>query len=160
MAKKKIDFKPLIRLMEVLPKSGDAELTLLKSHLLLEEVLTKIISNALKNPKHMHDARLTFSQKIKLARASGEASHAVWVWKALDLLNQARNELSHNLAIEPAKAKIKKFISHVAAHSDEVPSNIFDSNFTEFHWAMLNTYLVIASIANYDPTTTREAPYS
>ncbi|QKE63317.1 hypothetical protein HNE05_08055 [Aquipseudomonas campi] len=148
--------KPLIRLMEVLPKNGDTELTLLKCHLLSEEVLTKIISNAFKNPKYLNDARLTFSQKIKLARATGEANHAVWVWKALDLLNQARNELSHTLAHEEVQIKIKKFTHHVCAHSETFPRNIIDSNFTEFHWAMLNTYLVIVSIANYDPAAIKQ----
>jgi len=38
----KADLTPLIRFIEHLPKNGDLELSLLKCHLLVEEVLTKV----------------------------------------------------------------------------------------------------------------------
>ncbi|WP_394237104.1 hypothetical protein [Pseudomonas anguilliseptica] len=153
MTNNKFDPEPLIRFMKVLPKNGDIELTLLKCHLLSEEVLTKLISKAFKNPKHLSDARLSFSQKIKLARAANEINHASWVWKALELLNQARNELSHSLALEETQERINKFVLHVKSHSDETPSNVITEKFTEFHWAIFNVYLIIVAAANFDPAS-------
>ena len=153
MSKTKIDLVPLLRFMETLPKSGDVELTLLKCHLLIEEVLTEIISKALKNSNHVKEARLSFAQKIHITRASTELSHAPWIWQALKLLNQARNELSHNLTSHEIEEKLEKFITHVKAHNSGMPEEALSEKFTRFHWSAFATYTVVSSHANFDPAS-------
>lgn len=152
MSLKKIDLAPLLRFMETLPKSGDVELTLLKCHLLVEEALTKIISNSLKNPKYVSEAKLTFAQKIQLTRASTDLSHATWIWQALKLLNQARNKLSHNLTSSEIEEKLEIFITYVKSHNSEIPEEAISDKFSRFHWAVFATYTVVASHANFEPT--------
>lgn len=153
MSKTKVDLAPLLRFMETLPKSGDIELTLLKCHLLIEEVLTQIISKALNNSEHVKAARLSFAQKIVITRASTELSHAPWIWQALKLLNQARNELSHNLTSHEIDEKLEKFITHVKVHNSEMPDRALSEKFTRFHWAVFATYTVLSSHANFDPAS-------
>lgn len=153
MKKAKIDLSPFFRFMKTLPKSGDVELTLLKCHLLIEEVLTEIIAKEFNNHAYVYDARLSFSQKIHLTRASTELRHAPWIWQALKLLNQARNELSHNLTSHEIEKKLEKFIVHVKAHNKEMPEDGYSENFTRFHWAVFVTYTVVASHANFDPAS-------
>ena len=59
---------PFLYLAEVLADINDLELTLLKSHLLVEEALTDAISMKADNPKYIYEARLTFSNKTNLVR--------------------------------------------------------------------------------------------
>lgn len=65
----KVDLAPLVRFMKYLPKDGDEDLALLKCHLLVEEMLTKLIERNLSHPEHLIDARLGFFQKMCIARA-------------------------------------------------------------------------------------------
>jgi hypothetical protein len=155
MRNTKLDLTPLLRFMETLPKSGDVELTLLKCHLLIEEVLTQIISKALNNPEHVKGARLSFSQKTHITRATTELAHAPWIWQALKLLNKARNELSHNLTSHEIEEKLEKFIAHVKGHNNEIPEEALNEKFTRFHWAVFATYTVVASHANFDPASVK-----
>ena len=151
----KVDLKPLLRFMKTLPKSGDVELSLLKVHLLIEEMLTVIISKSFKNPSHLKEARLSFSQKIKLARAADGIPHEEWVWKALDLLNKARNELSHNLTAEEITEKLENFTSYVELHHKELPRENSSEKFTRFHWSVFVVYMLISTVANFDPASIR-----
>ncbi|MES9902047.1 MAG: hypothetical protein ABW168_05110 [Sedimenticola sp.] len=152
---KKLDLAPLLRFMETLPKSGDVELTLLKCHLLVEEELTNIIYKSHKNPKYIKDARLSFSQKTKLARASNDISHSAWVWKGLELLNKTRNELAHNLTSHEIENKLEAFISHMKKSGPEWPKEAISGKFTNFHWAAFVAYNIISSAASFDPASVK-----
>ena len=149
--KHRLDFQPLIRFLEVLPKSGDKELALLKVHLVIEEVLTKIICKSMKNEIHIHNARLSFFQKCKITQALNEIDHAKWVWHALKLLNQARNELSHNLTTEELAEKIAAFTTYVKTQNKELFESEANEKFTVFHMAAFATYIPLAVHANFDP---------
>ncbi len=68
-------------------------LSLLKGHLLIEEVLEEIIVSACRDSQPMYEARMSFFTKIKLAQAiDGQQSP---VWNCMEKLNGARNELAH-----------------------------------------------------------------
>jgi len=84
----KHDLKPLIRFMEHLPRNGDVELTTLKCHLLIEELLNKIISKNAASPKYIGQADLRFIQKMYLARAFAKTGIEPWVWGAIKKLNK------------------------------------------------------------------------
>jgi hypothetical protein len=61
------EFESGIRRFEkLLLDRTDSLLIVLKGHLLIEEQLQKIIEAAVRNPKLIRDARLTFSQRLKL----------------------------------------------------------------------------------------------
>lgn len=83
-------------------------LSLLKGHLLVEEVLEEIIVSACKNPSAAYDARMSFYSKTKLAEAiSGDDSAA---WRCVERLNSARNELAHGRDDASLEEKIDALI--------------------------------------------------
>jgi|GEM_PF-5814909 len=153
--RQKSDLESLSRFFEVLLKSGDQELIILKLHLLIEEVLTKIICNAAHNKKYVYEAKLTFNQKCKMVRSLNDFQHCSWIWRALQLLNQARNELSHNLTSEELNRKLEDFISLVRLQNPNLFNSTPNEKFTDFHLAAYATYVPLVSHANFDPTRVR-----
>ena len=98
----KIDTKALRdRYMEHMPDADDLTLVILKGHLLVEELLDRILSTIVCSPDVLVDARFTFFQKASLAKALywGDATDAHW--DLLIKLNHLRNDLAHSL--EPQK---------------------------------------------------------
>ncbi|MGH6919878.1 MAG: hypothetical protein ACREJ0_19495, partial [Geminicoccaceae bacterium] len=106
----KLDLEPLVRFMEHLPKDGDEELALLKCHLLVEEVLTKLIEKKLRHATYLPKARLSFDKKVWIARSLNDLEKPAWVWGAVKRLNEARNALAHGLEVEDIRRKIDAFI--------------------------------------------------
>lgn len=138
--------------MEHLPKNGDVELGLLKCHLLVEEVLTKLISRATRNPEFLAKARLSFAQKISLARALSDIDREDWVWAALKKLNDARNELSHGLLPEQINAKLDDFVGFVEGSQGTPSQEVIGPTFGHFQWAAFKLFTRIAGHAHFDPT--------
>lgn len=144
--------EPLFRFLEFLPRSKDKELTLLKIHLLIEEVLTKIIFKSVKHDRYILEAKLNFDQKSKIVRALGGMNNTPWIWQALKLLNQSRNYLSHSLDKDGFNEKIDKFIKHVKAHNTDLFGKMtITDDFSYLHTAIFCTYTPLAIYANFDP---------
>ena len=78
-----INMDGLIRYITHLPSSGDVELTLLKTHLLIEELLTHILEKKSLKPAHLRKAKLSFAQKIVLIRCFSDIAESSWVWGGL-----------------------------------------------------------------------------
>lgn len=148
----KVDLKPLVRFMEHLPKNGDVELGLLKCHLLVEEVLTKVVTRAARSPEHILKGRFTFAQKISLARGLGDIPDNDWVWAALKKLNEARNELSHGLSVEQITSKLETFISYIESSQGIPPSDVISPPFGRFQWAAFIVFTHVSAYAHFDPT--------
>lgn len=142
---------PLLRFMKLMPKGDDAELSLLKSHLLVEEALTKLIANVFKNPDYLPDANLKFMQKVALAKAVDKLDHSIWIWGALERLNKARNALSHLLDDKKLEERIKEFIEYVGANSPYPNPQVVAPPFGRFGWAAFMVFSVISVRANFDP---------
>lgn len=70
---------------------------LLKGHLLLEESLSRIIEQYVFHREHISEARLTFSQKVSLARALCLRKNNIGEWDLISSINSLRNELAHRL---------------------------------------------------------------
>jgi hypothetical protein len=93
-----------LRFSRLLSASSDTLIIVLKGHLLIEEQLQAIIEAAVTSPRIVREARLTFSQRLKLAQAiAGHFSNTV-VWEAAEALNSARNKWAH--VAEPATSVI------------------------------------------------------
>ncbi|WP_047046253.1 hypothetical protein [Vibrio mexicanus] len=146
------DWKAMIRFLEVLPRSGDRELTLLKAHLVIEEVLTKILVKECVNEKYLNEAKLQFHQKVKLVRAFNDLTQSEWVWKALHKLNQARNYMSHNLTEHELEGKISAFTNYVQSNNPELFEESNTGKFSDFHMATFATYIPLAAYVNFEPT--------
>ena len=153
----KFDLTPLTRFIEHLPRNGDLELSLLKCHLLVEEVLTKLILDSTKHPNYVQKARLTFAQKTSLARSVSNLEHRTWLWRAIAKLNDARNELAHGLSVEDIKAKLEEFVRFVEAEEGAPGSDVITQTFGRFHWAAYKVFGVLSAYAHFDPTAVKLA---
>ena len=101
-------------LKSITPRPGDPTYSLLKSHLLFEELLRLYLDKVLPHSHALEGARLTFAQVLAVSRA---ASHKIpfdhWIWKAIGDLNKLRNMLAHNLKEDELKRKIDEYVNFV-----------------------------------------------
>jgi hypothetical protein len=83
-----------------LPMVKDPTVIILRGHLLIEDLLDRLISANLRNTHAIQNARLTFFQKLCLAQGIIGSSNEDGKWKAIKELNKLRNMISHNLPDE------------------------------------------------------------
>lgn len=146
----KIDLEPLIRFFGNLPKGDNEELALLKAHLVIEEVLTKIIEDRVKHPEQLRKARLRFAQKMYLARSLADLEHQSWVWGAVKALNDARNELAHGLAKNEIEEKVGEFVRLVESAQGVPDDALLSPSFGRLHWALFKVFAVFSTYAHVD----------
>ena len=63
------DMDVMIKLLETIFQKPSSEVALLKGHLLIEEVLGKIIINNAHNPKYVEKAKIKFYDKIFFSKS-------------------------------------------------------------------------------------------
>lgn len=151
--------KPLIRFFEHLPRNGDVEFAILKTHLLIEELLAMIISRAAKDPSAIEEANLGFAQKMQLARAFSNLGREAWLWEALQALNQTRNKLAHRLSATEIQQRCDAFIELVERSQDIPTDEILSPTFGRFHWAAFKVFSALASYANFDASALRKPTF-
>ncbi|MEO5716795.1 MAG: hypothetical protein ABIT37_25170 [Luteolibacter sp.] len=101
------------RFNEHFPKSDDLLTTVLKGHLLVEELLDTINRHCFHFPKYYDEANLPFSKKILIARAQVLVPNPEFLFGALIALNELRNNLAHNLDSPAQISKIQRFVTFV-----------------------------------------------
>jgi hypothetical protein len=89
-----------------LPMVKDPTVIILRGHLLIEDLLDRLIAANLKNAHFIQDARLTFFQKLCLAKGIVGSSNEDSTWKSVEELNKLRNMISHNLPDETMCKKL------------------------------------------------------
>ena len=139
--------------MSHLPKNGDVELTILKCHLLIEELLHKIIVKKADNPNYIERSNLRFIQKMYLARAFTKSGIEPWVWGAVKKLNKTRNELAHGLSSDEIKTEYESFIQVVESATGALEDNLVTKNFSKFHWAAFKVFSSLSAYVHFDPTS-------
>lgn len=112
------------RYLRLVPESPDDWLAVvLKSHLLIEEQLTRIIRYGVADFGPLENTRIGFELKVKLAQAF-TAQYAVpsALWRAINSLNVARNHLGH--AAEPIDLdkKLSAFFDAADEHRTQDPN--------------------------------------
>jgi hypothetical protein len=143
----------LSRFAEYLPKDGNAELSLLKVHLLIEELLNLVIERNMKRPDFLQEARLPFEKKLVLAQGFlNGASDAEWVWRAIGLLNQARNKLAHNLDNEVIERKLDAFINCVESVEGPPPADAFNGPMQRFQLSAFKVFMHTVHVVQIDPS--------
>lgn len=105
----------ITRFLEHLPlNSNDRVSVVLKGHLLIEELLGKLIEVHVVDSLPLRDARFTFKQKLCLAQAFCSNESNSKLWKSIELLNNLRNKLAHSLEPENIEMKLNKFIELIS----------------------------------------------
>lgn len=74
-----------------------AAMTLLKGHLVLEEKITASIEKFVFDAEALENARLSFSQKVSIARSISLDESKNSIWNLVAAINRVRNTLAHSL---------------------------------------------------------------
>lgn len=91
---------------------------ILKGHLLIEEILIKILENTVESTKPLKSANLSFFKLACIVRALHESKTKKWVWESVLLLNSIRNELAHKLETKNIEYLIENFTVYVKENGD------------------------------------------
>ncbi|WP_445364412.1 hypothetical protein ACJJIQ_09135 [Microbulbifer sp. ANSA003] len=119
------DLNPSIdRLLSYLPSDKDQVLVVLKGHLLLEELITEILQEKLRqieeNPLGVKVTdRWMFSKKLEALWLLVNEEWFDYDWKALKELNEIRNKMAHCLEPKGIEEKIDRFRTAVSSAWDE-----------------------------------------
>ena len=102
-------------LSAITQRFGDPTFSILKAHLIFEEVLRTYLERNLPNAKALSGARLSFAQILGMVRSLQPPELDDWQWEAVAKLNSLRNQFSHHLAPSERDAKIDAYVSFVTA---------------------------------------------
>ena len=94
---------PLRRVGAHLYFADDIMLVVLKGHLLIEDSLMRIIRKFVPHDEFINEARLSFYQKVQIARSLSWDEHRNEMWDLALGLNRVRNDMAH--ALEPPKVE-------------------------------------------------------
>ncbi len=151
------DFK---RFQEVMPYHAEDDIMLLKGHLLIEELLSEIISfeaSTKKNPLGINVEKITFSQKLNLCWAFHSDSLANDFWVILKKVNSLRNSMAHSLTPKNFDINVKKLIDLVFASKEvkeHLDNMIQNSKFTMDIYKGRELYFAISWICTTLSTKT------
>ena len=100
----------------ITPTLGDPTYSVLRAHLLFEELLRDFIEKQFTHPEALEGARLTFAQLLALSKASSKPLEPDdWRWTALEKLNRLRNLLAHNIEAAAVAQKVKELVEYVVS---------------------------------------------
>ena len=105
------------RFLALLPHGKDQLLVILKGHLLIEELLRRIVDERVKKPKALRLVRFECSHIISIAEAMCATETEAWIWGALRSLNELRNDIAHKLEPPGLKDRMDHVISLVNENS-------------------------------------------
>jgi hypothetical protein len=111
----------LNRFLRLLPEEKGKDLTILKGHLLIEEVLGDLLKKSLKNSNPLTlkvGERMMFSEKLKFCWALNRERIKDEVWCWLKELNQIRNAMAHTVEPKGIDDRIAKLTGAVIEHSN------------------------------------------
>jgi len=97
--------------------TGGSSEYVLRSHLILEELLDILVRQKLENENSYAKARLSFSQKLCLLQSLYDQQIDSWVYLASKKLNSMRNSCAHVLEPEDINKKVCEFV-HEAYEPD------------------------------------------
>jgi hypothetical protein len=89
-----------------LEEVDELALIVLKGHLLIEGLLDKIIYLAVFHVEYLTSARLSFNQKLLLARSLCREKHDISIWMMIGGINALRNKIAHGLDDDRRRASV------------------------------------------------------
>jgi hypothetical protein len=102
-------------------------LVILKGHLYLEESLNFIIENFVYHPDFLNKAKLSFSQKLNIARSMSLNEQANSMWMLIEKINTLRNDFSHRLESE----KRKQIIQDIASLYKQIQGSEYENEWKD-----------------------------
>jgi hypothetical protein len=138
-----------LRLLSHLPVGNDQTLTILKGHLLIEELVREMIDSKLKVPLSHSKIRFEFDQCLVIAKSLSGDKFEDWVWQAMRKLNKLRNDLAHNLEPKGFNDRVTDFISFIESNREVNIGR--ESTFGPLQWAIVSLYIKFSVGLRYKP---------
>ena len=113
---------------------------ILKGHLLIEEVLNKILERTVVSTAPIKQANLSFYKTACVVKALHEHECKEWVWDSIFSLNSIRNKLAHQLEINNIDDLIEDFTLFVKTHGDGTKEFGDELGFYEEPMAIVNIH--------------------
>ena len=111
-------FGDMASLVKHLPHYQEpATLILLKGHLLVEELLRGYIDRKLPNPSAFKHEHFSFAKALMLCRALSPPEIMSWAFDAASKLNDARNQIAHELEPDAHHAMFENFFNLPEPHT-------------------------------------------
>ncbi len=107
------------RVQAIFGKVDETVLVVLKGHLLIEELLDEIIRKFIFHAVYLDSARLSFFQKLQVARSMSLDEHSNGMWEIAVRLNSLRNELAHALDSPKRNPKTQAVVEAYFAEANE-----------------------------------------
>ena len=152
----------LDRFLDVItPKAGDPTYSVLRAHLLFEELLRDFVAKQFPHPEALEGARLTFAQVLALSKASATTLEpSDWRWRAIAELNKIRNLLAHDVNSQMLGERVHRLTELVVRESGAplpepsasgVPvPNTHQPRYTALDMALINLFGVMAVRLGFD----------
>lgn len=144
------------------PKTGDPTYSILKAHLVFEELLRAYLNKTLPHAGALEGSRLSFSQLLALVRAvSGNVPFDCWIWQAIADLNRIRNLLAHETVPGKLSSRIQRYVEFVQASTMPLPPPLLSTGdqtsvgkrFYAVDMATMVLYYVTADRLGFDVNT-------
>lgn len=111
-AEEEIFYEGIRNVLRELPEKGDAVILTLKGHLIIEQLLIKMMEVTAANPTPLKKLnRLQFSTRLLLVRTLLVENERFKIWDLVEQLNSIRNEFAHRLTPRQIDKDIERFIS-------------------------------------------------
>jgi hypothetical protein len=147
--------------LEHLPAdTQEKSLIAIKGHLFLEVVLKEYIFERVKHPDRLRNKYISFANLIDFASSLEDNNNIQWVWKALRMANQIRNQLAHSLSPEKLDSRELEFVEYIIANDGELTVETTEElKFEKLNLAYFQLYDVILSSINLpDIQNTKSQP--
>jgi len=127
----------------------ESAVVLLKGHLIIEEALNEIIGTFVFHSEQLDKVRISFAQKVAIARAMSLDEHENEMWQLILAVNSLRNELAHSLNSPKRQKKTKALIDlqkklrgqTTAPDGSEVPEHVILSFVVAFSLGFLSGFI-------------------
>ena len=105
------------RFLKLLPHGKDSVLIVLKSHLLIEELLRRVIAERVKRPEAIQSVSFECAHVLALAEALCANEIEPWVWTTLGKINELRNKIAHHLEPPGLEKRMENIVFLVKKNS-------------------------------------------
>lgn len=105
------------RIVKHLKRDADSEVLILKTHLLVEEIITEILTRSLQNDNPLGikvTQNMMFAKKLDLCWALNRHDVLPAVWEPLKKLNLIRNKMAHSLEPKGIDLMIEEYIESIS----------------------------------------------
>lgn len=103
---------------KIWPAPDDAS-AIVAAHLIIEALLHRYLQRKVRNPERLESVGLRFYQTLSLSKCfRKELDNEAWLWSTLEVLNQIRNRLSHDIHVAELPDLINRLFVAAGDHID------------------------------------------